>query len=265
MPSSRALILTLLHHYTIWDIFIQWDRVVQFLHMTVLTPWKISRRSMARWSALGITLLNQLMLRSSWEEHQVSLERRLWEFNNWVWLQMKRSITLILSSTTVLMSSMKVTKPTSPDKSSPTLRERRLRFFGPLLHMMKWLPWSSETPLFGRCTKTLGIQFPVSCQSEFILIMISVFHTPSSSTKWTPEFITWWLRIKCSALKMLESSQLRRTHIAPNRSGDHKRIFVRKSNSVIQTGTQKILITTFTIRATTPENPPTKLLKNTIE
>jgi len=169
---------------------------------------------------------------------------------------MKKLIMLILSSTTVLMSSMKVIKLILLDKLLLTRREKKLRCSGHLQLMMRWQWWCSEMLLFGRCTKILGILFRESCRSECIQIMISVYHSHGSSMRWIPESITWWLKIKCIFQKMSDHSHPRRILIAAKNSGDHKRISRKKINSVTLTGIQKTPNTISITRAISKEKAP---------
>jgi len=104
-------------------------------------------------------LPNQLTLMKWWEEFLVLLEEKHFEFNNWDLHRMKKLTLPIWLSIWVLMSFMRVIKPMCVDKLLLIQREKKLKYFGLHLPMMKWLWWSMEMHLFGKCMKILGILF----------------------------------------------------------------------------------------------------------
>ena len=256
---------TLHHHlpFTIWDIFTQPDNQVQFHLMMVHGLWKILRSYMVRWELHGITLLNQLTLMKSWEEFQVLQEEKLLEYNNLVLLLMKKSIMHIWLSILVLMFSMKQIKLTFADKLSQTQRVRRLRFYGHLPPMTKWPWWSMVTHQFGKCTKTHGIQFQVSCQSEYTLITIWVFLTHGSNMNRTVEFIIWWQKIKCLFQKMQDHTHQSKIQMQAATSGNHKRTSLKRMKCVILTGTPRTHTITSTTDQTSKDQKIAKLTENT--
>lgn len=224
MLTLRLSILNHLLPFTTWGIFIQSDNQVPSLLMMDLGLLKILRNFMVKWEHLGIILPKVQISMKFWEEFLVWQEEKLLEFSNSVLHLKKKLIMLILQSTWVLMFSMKLIKLMYADKLLLIQRERKLKYYGHLLPLMKWQWWCMVMHPFGKCMKTLGIQFQVSCPSEFILITIWECPTPGLSMKWIPEFITLWLRIRCTFQKMSDHIPLSKIQMLTATCGNHKRI-----------------------------------------
>ena len=161
------------------------------------------------------------------------------------------------------MSSMRRIRLTAAVRSSPTPREKRLKFCGLLEPMTRWRRWLTVTHLSGKCTRTRGILFPVSFPSGSIPITISECHSPGSSTKWTAESTTWWLTIRCTSPKTRGHSRHPRTLTVPKTCGAPRRTCLRRTRCVTLTGTPKTPTTTFMARTISTDLKTARPSENT--
>ena len=144
------------------------------------------------------------------------------------------------------------------DKSLLTQKEKRLKSSGQQELMMKWLKWLTVMHQFGRCMRTLGIQFQVSYLFVFIQITISEYPTHSLNMSKIQDFITWWQRIRSTFQKTKDHSPQKRIRIVPKKCGGLKRTWPTKTTCAIPTGTRKALITISIRKKISPEKKKAK-------
>ena len=221
--------------------------------------WKTSRNFMVRWRPRGTTRCKAQMSKKWWDAFQAWQDVKPLEFSNSVSNQTKKLISLTLLLTLVLMFFMKQTKLMFVAKLWLIQRERKLKFSGHQAPMMRWLKWFLAMLQFGKCTKTLGIQFQENFQCVFILITIWECLIPGLNMSRTPELTTWWLKIKFTSQKMRDHSLQRRTPTAQVKDGGPKKILKKKTRCATPTGTPKAPITTSTTSQTSSV-PKTKKL-----
>ena len=169
------------------------------------------------------TLLSQQILMNWCAVCQDSLVVRASVSNNSAWIQSRKLITPIWWSIWESTYSMRQIRPMFADKSLPTRKEKKSKYFGQRELTMKWRKWLMVTHPFGRCMKTLGIQFQVSCLFVFIQTTISECPTLGSNTSRILDCTTWWLRIRCIFLRAIDRTLQKRIPTAPKNCGGHRR------------------------------------------
>ena len=154
---------------------------------------------------------------------QDSLVVRVSVSSNSAWIQSRKLITPTWWSIMESTYSMRQIRPMFADKSLPTRKEKRSKYFGQRELTMKWRRWLMVTHPFGRCMRILGILFQVSCLFVFIQTTISVCPTLSSNTSRILDCTISWLRIRFTFLRVKDRSLQRRILTVLQKCGDHRR------------------------------------------
>ena len=161
------------------------------------------------------------------------------------------------------MSSMKQTRHTFAGKWWQIRREKKWKYFGQLAPTTKWLWWHTVMLQSGKCTKIPGILFQVSYLSVFTLTTTWVCPTLGLSTSRTPEFTTWWQKIKFTSQRASDLTHQRRTLTAQKTCGDLRRILQKRMLCAIQNGILRTPTTTSITETTSREMLPEKTFAST--